>query len=63
MICHLVSTQPVAITYLDDQKGDEAIIYEKDNEVVTYQREKEEEVITFQNNNLEDEETKYVVSS
>ena len=35
-----MSDQPVAITYLDDQKGDEAI--------------------TYQNNNLEDEETKYI---
>ena len=45
-----MSDQPVAITFLGDQKEKE----------VTYQN--EDEVITYQNNNLEDEETKYVVS-
>jgi len=44
LICLPVSGQPVTITYLDNQKGDE----------------KEDEVITYQNNNLEDEETKRV---
>lgn len=52
MICLPVSDRSVAITYLDHQKGGEVIIYQK---------EKEGEVTTFKNNNMEDEETKYVV--
>ena len=66
MICLPVSDTPVAITYLDNQKGesDVIIMYQKkeENEAFTYQKEKEDEVISYQNNNMEDEDTKYVVS-
>ena len=73
LICLPVSDRPVAITYLGNQKGkSEVIIYqkEKEGEVITYQKEgdvityqkEEDEVISYQNNNMEDEDTKYVVS-
>ena len=76
MICVPVSGRPIAITYLNNQKGmneviiyqkekeGEVISYQKDGEAITYQKqkEKEDEIISYQNNNMEDEDTKYVVS-
>ena len=71
-----MSGRPIAITYLNNQKGmseviiyqkekeGEVISYQKEGEAITYQKqkEKEDEIISYQNNNMEDEDTKYVVS-
>ena len=63
LICLPVSDGTVAITYLgnEKEKEGEVITYQKEKEVITFQKE-EDEVISYQNNNMENEDTKYVVS-